>query len=216
MGNQEMVEYLIGIGAIRTEKVKRAFLAVDRALFTARNYNGSAYADYPIPITDSQTISAPSIVAIMLELLEVKEGQKILEIGSGSGYNTALLSYLAGSKGEVISVEYFSSLYEIAKTNLKKCGWCKNVLLVQGDGSEGYAQKAPYDRVIVTAAMPYIEGHPLTKQLKKDGVLVAPVGGRFYQDLVVYKNGKSQSVLPVMFVPLLGKYGFRQDTAERS
>ncbi len=209
MDNREMVDYLVRIGAIKSEGVKKAFLAVDRALFTAKNYDGSAYMDYPIPITDGQTISAPSIVAIMLELLEVKEGQKILEIGSGSGYNAALLSYLAGEKGAVISVEYLPSLYEIARTNLKKCGWCKNVLLVHADGSEGYAQKAPYDRIIVTAAMPYLEGHPLTKQLKKGGILVAPVGSRFWQDLMVYKNGRSESVLPVMFVPLLGKHGFR-------
>lgn len=208
MNNQEMVDYLVRIGVIKSERVKKAFLAVDRALFTTKNYDGSAYMDYPIPITDGQTISAPSVVAIMLELLEVEEGQKILEIGSGSGYNAALLSFLAGEKGTVVSVEYLPSLYEIAKTNLKKCGRCKNVMLVRADGSEGYVQKAPYDRIIVTAAMPYLEGHPLTKQLKKDGILIAPVGSRFYQDLIVYKNGKSESVLPVMFVPLLGKYGF--------
>jgi len=211
MGNQEMVEYLVRIGAIKSENVRMAFLAVDRGMFTTRNYNGSAYMDYPIPITDGQTISAPSVVAIMLEYLEIKKGQKILEIGSGSGYNTALLSYLVGESGKVVSIEYLSSLYEIANANLKKCAWCKNVLLINGDGSEGYEKEAPYDRIIVTAAMPYIENHPLTKQLKKDGILVAPVGNKYYQDLVIYKNGKSKSVLPVAFVPLRGKYGFKDD-----
>lgn len=207
MNNKDMVRYLKNIGAIKSKRVEEAFLAVDRALFTTKNYDGSAYMDYPIPITDGQTISAPSIVAIMLELLEIRDGQKILEIGSGSGYNTVLLSYLVGKKGLVVSVEYLQTLYEIAKNNIAKFEWCSNVKLINADGSEGCAEYAPYDRIIVTAAMPYIKNHPLLKQLKKDGIMVAPVGGRFYQDLVVYKNGEYYPVLPVAFVPLKGKHG---------
>lgn len=209
MTNSEMVAYLVQQGAIRSSRVKNAFLAVDRAVFTNRNQDGSAYLDHPMPVADGQTISAPGVVAMMLELLDVRESQKVLEIGSGSGYNTALLSKLAGSKGNVVSVEYLPSLHEIAKSNLEKFGNCANVQLILGDGSEGYAAKAPYDRIIVTAAMPYLEQHPLLKQLKKDGILIAPVGQHFYQDLMVYKDRKAESVLPVMFVPLRGKYGFR-------
>ncbi|MEM3422150.1 MAG: protein-L-isoaspartate(D-aspartate) O-methyltransferase [Candidatus Bilamarchaeaceae archaeon] len=209
MSNIEMINYLKSIGAIKSKKVEEAFRAVDRALFTQRNYNGSAYMDYPIPIIDGQTISAPSIVAIMLELLELDEGHKVLEIGSGSGYNTVLLSYLVGEKGLVVSIEYLNSLYEIAKENISKFSFCKNVKLINGDGSEGYPPNAPYDRIIVTAAMPYLKNHPLVKQLKKNGILVAPVGNRYWQDLVVYKNNEEIHVLPVAFVPLRGKYGWQ-------
>jgi protein-L-isoaspartate(D-aspartate) O-methyltransferase len=209
MSNAAMVNYLVQQGAIKTERVKKAFLAVDRALFAEYNQEGSAYMDYPIPVTDGQTISAPSVVAIMLELLRVQPGQKILEIGTGSGYNTALLSCLAGEKGRVVSIEYYPTINEIAKNNLSKTGFGKNVQLILGDGSSGYEKEAPYDRIIVTAAMPYLENHPLLKQLKKDGILVAPVSTGLYQDLITYEKGQARSILPVIFVPLRGKYGFK-------
>lgn len=208
MTNAEMVEYLVKAGVIKTERTRDAFLAVDRAHFTERDLGSSAYYDYPIPTLGGQTISAPTVVAVMLEELKVEEGHKVLEIGSGSGYNTTLLSHLAGESGSVVSVEFIEALHEMAKKNLKKFEKCKNVRLIQGDGSQGYEPKAPYDRIIVTAAMPYLKNHPLVKQLKPDGVLVAPVGSRLYQDIVVYENNQSRKVLPVMFVPLKGKYGF--------
>jgi len=208
MTNAEMVEYLVKAGVIKSERVRDAFLAVDRANFTERNVGDSAYYDYPIPTLGGQTISAPTVVAVMLEELKVEEGHKVLEIGSGSGYNTALLSHLAGESGSVVSVEFIEALHEMAKKNLDKFGKCSNVRLIMSDGSKGYEPEAPYDRIIVTAAMPYLKNHPLVKQLKSDGILVAPVGSRLYQDIVVYERNASRKVLPVMFVPLKGEFGF--------
>jgi len=208
MTNAEMVDYLVKSGVIKTDRVKDAFLSVDRALFTERDAGDSVYYDYPIPTLGGQTISAPTVVAVMLEELKAEEGHKILEIGSGSGYNTALLSYIVGESGSLVSVEYMKALHNLAKNNLSKFGKCDNVRLICGDGSRGYGPEAPYDRIIVTAAMPYLKNHPLLKQLKEDGILVAPIGSRMYQDIVVYEKKQSRKVLPVMFVPLKGKYGF--------
>ncbi len=208
MTNAEMVDSLVKAGVIKSARVRDAFLSVDRALFTEKGFGESVYYDYPIPTSGGQTISAPTVVAIMLEELRAEERHKVLEIGSGSGYNTALLSHIVGESGSVISVEFLDDLHEMAKKNLEKFEKCRNVRLIHADGSQGYEPEAPYDRIIVTAAMPYLKNHPLLKQLKPDGVMVAPVGDRLYQDIVVYEKKSSRKVLPVMFVPLRGKYGF--------
>ena len=209
--NSEMVDYLSKGGWIKSPAVKNAFLSVDRALFVSSKAGDSAYFDSPLPTMDGQTISAPSVVAIMLEKLNVKKGNKVLEVGTGSGYNTALLSRLAGKSGRVISIELYEGLYKTAKKNLDNLGGCGNVELIRSDGSCGYDEHAPYDRIVVTAGMPYIENHPMAKQLKPDGIMVAPAGEKFYQDLVIYSKGKYEKFLPVMFVPLTGKCGFKKD-----
>ncbi|MEM4359538.1 MAG: protein-L-isoaspartate(D-aspartate) O-methyltransferase [Candidatus Bilamarchaeaceae archaeon] len=206
--NEELVRYLQETGWIRTKRVKNAFLAVDRAFFVPQDAKASAYCDYPIPIGHGQTISAPSVVAFMLEELDVRDGAKVLELGTGSGYNAALLSVLTGPRGKVISMDIVPELVEFARGNLGRWGKAGNVELVAGDGSCGYEKEAPYDRIVVTAGMPYIEGHPLIAQLKPEGKLIAPVGGRFWQDLILYSKGVYKKVLPVMFVPLIGKCGF--------
>ncbi|NYZ77414.1 protein-L-isoaspartate(D-aspartate) O-methyltransferase [Candidatus Micrarchaeota archaeon] len=207
----ELVQQLLAGGWIRTERVKKAFLAVDRIFFVPEGARISAYEDYPMPIGYGQTISAPSVVAFMLEELDVQDGAKVLELGTGSGYNAALLSHLAGPKGKIVSVDIVPELTELAKNNLKKYGKAKNASLFSGDGSCGYDEEAPYDRIIVTAGMPYIEGHPLIKQLKADGKLIAPVGSRLHQDLILYSRGAYKKALPVMFVPLIGKCGFPRE-----
>ena len=202
MSNLEMVEYLKQQGYLKSKQVERAMLAIDRANFTK-----FPYEDRPQPVARGQTISAPSVVAFMLEHLDVRPGMKVLEIGTGSGYNTALLSYLAG-EGRVISFEFYDEVFQVARKNLKKF---RNVEIHLGDGSIGYEKEAPYDRIIVTAAMPSLEqDHPLLMQLKEDGKMVAPVGSRHYQDIVVFDNSEKtcMKVLPVMFVPLRGKHGF--------
>lgn len=203
--NEEMVAYLINGGWIVSERVRDAFLDIDRALFVPPRAKSSAYHDSPLPIGHGQTISAPSVVAFMIERLEIKEGMKILELGTGSGYNTALISKLTGPKGKVFSFDLYPEVSGFAKKNLKKY---KNIELLTGDGSCGYAKKAPYDRIVVTAAMPYIENHPIISQLKKKGRLIAPVGSRLSQNLILYADGSYEKVLPVVFVPLVGKCGF--------
>lgn len=210
MSNSAMIEGLRKRGYLRSKRVEDAMLAVDRGFFVPQS--AFPYDDKPHPVGQGQTISAPSVVAFMLEHLDVQPGMKVLEVGTGSGYNAAILSQLVGSVGRVISIEVIPELSELARKNLEKMGMPANAELVVGDGSCGYEKEAPYDRVIVTAGMPYPDqGHPLISQLKKDGIMVAPVGGRFYQDLIVYdkKADIYRKVLPVIFVPLLGEHGFR-------
>jgi len=210
MSNSEMVESLIKRGYILTDKVKQAMLAVDRKFFTPPKVH--PYYDMPYPVGHGQTISAPSVVTFMIEHLDLEPGMKVLEVGSGSGYNTAILSYLAGPEGKIVSIEVVPELNKLAEINLEKAGFTENVELCLGDGSCGYEKEAPYDRVIVTAAMPYLDkDHPLIVQLKNDGKIVAPVGNRYSQEIIVYdkKTNSQKSVLPVIFVPLIGRYGFK-------
>jgi protein-L-isoaspartate(D-aspartate) O-methyltransferase len=192
------------------EKVVQAMNKVPRHLFVPEALQKSAYEDTPLPIGEGQTISAPHMVAIMCNLLDLKEGHKVLEIGAGSGYHAAVIAEIIGNKGEVIAVERYESLAERARRNLEKAGYT-NVKVVVGDGSLGYKEYAPYDRINVTCSAPGIPP-PLIEQLKKGGKMIIPIG-RHYQELylVVKKNGVEKSPKGgVMFVPLVGKYGFDQ------
>ncbi len=206
-----MVERLVATGYLRSENVKKAMLAVDRAIFFPKSASRLAYDDVAYPTAHSQTISAPNVVAFMLEHLRVERGMRVLEVGSGSGYNTALLSHIVGETGQVLSFEFVPELTQLAKKNLKDCRLPENIELRTGDASCGYEGGAPYDRIIVTAAMPRLDdSHPMVKQLEPDGRIVAPVGERLGQDLIVYdkKEGTYTRVLPVIFVPLKGRCGF--------
>lgn len=211
----DLVQYLRATGYLKSEKVANAMVQVDRLFFVLPGDSGIVYSDNALPVGYGQTISAPSVVAFMLEKLEIKEGMKVLEVGTGSGYNCALLAELVGSKGVVVSMDVVAELISQAESNIKKTGRnYQNISLVNGDGSLGYPEKAPYDRIIVTAGMPWFDqSHPLANQLKPDGKLIAPVGGRFFQDLILFdkKTGKTEPVLSVMFVPLIGKFGFKKE-----
>lgn len=211
MSLESMVRNLHDSGYLTSKKVEDAMLAVDRAFFVP--HPSFAYDDRPLPLGKGQTISAPSVVAFMLEHLDLKKGMKVLELGTGSGYNTALISYIIGPKGKVVSFERVPELTKIAEKNLARMGSPKNISLHVGDASCGYPEEAPYDRIIVTGGMPYLDkSHPMVKQLKPGGKIVAPVGGRFFQDIIVYdKDTKSyKSILPVMFVPIIGECGFKE------
>jgi len=211
---ERMFRFLRETSFLKSERVEKAMRRVDRGLFVPEGEKSFAYYDCAIPIGHGQTISAPAVVAFMLEALDLREGMGVLEVGAGSGYNCALLSVLVGAKGRVVSVERVPELAELAKANIASAGISMdNIEIIVGDGSEGYAPEAPYDRVIVTAALPSLDsGHPLVAQLKKDGKLVAPVG-EYVQDLVLFekRGGRMERILPVMFVPLIGKYGFREE-----
>ncbi len=208
---ERMLRFLRETGFLKTERVEEAMRGVDREVFVPDGEKGMAYYDCALPIGHGQTISAPTVVAFMLEALDVREGMKVLEVGAGSGYNCALLAALVGEEGKVVSVERVPELAELARANIGAAGvGLGNIEIIVGDGSEGYAPGAPYDRIIVTAALPSLDAkHPLVAQLEKEGKLVAPVGD-FMQDLVLFekKTGKMERILPVMFVPLIGKYGF--------
>ena len=149
----------------------------------------------------------------MDEALEVQQGMNVLEVGAGSGYHAATIAELVTETGHVFTVEHVDKLVSIARNNLARAGYAGRVTLIQGDGSLGYAERSPYDRILVTAAAPQIPP-PLLEQLKLDGILVIPVGGRMFpQELVQVKqkpNGtfERNSLGGVAFVPLTGEYGF--------
>ncbi len=205
MDNQELIEELKSEG-IKDKKVLGAILKIDRKLFVLKGYEKEAYKNYPLPIGEGQTISQPYTVAFMLEALELKKGDKVLEVGAGSGWNAALIGFLAG---EVISTEVHEELVTLARKSIKKAG-LKNVKVVKWDGSKGYAKEGLYDKIICTAACPEIPKH-WVEQLKEGGIIVAPVG-RHSQVMVKVKKVKGELVKEKLgyfqFVPLKGEYGF--------
>lgn len=208
MNKRQLIEHLIKSNDIESVAVEKAFMKVRREDFIPDDQKGMAYYDIPLSIPAGQTVSAPSMIAKMLELAELKQGMKVLEVGSGSGYNTALLAEIVGREN-VIGIERSPDLVAYAKMNLEKSGYAR-VKVVEGDGSLGYKDDAPYDRIIVTAAAPKISRH-WVEQLKPKGLIVAPVGGRhFYQDLVVARKSSDGRVNELkhggcVFVPLIGE-----------
>ncbi|UCF50785.1 MAG: protein-L-isoaspartate O-methyltransferase [Thermoplasmatales archaeon] len=204
-----LVRQLILEKRIKTKEVEKAFLVVERENFVPDRAKHYAYIDTPLEIGHGQTISAPHMVAIMVEGLDIKKGQKILEIGAGSGYHAAIVSKLVGNKGHVYTIERYSSLVENARKNLEKSG-IKNVTIEIGDGSEGLKKYAPYDRIYVTCAAPDVP-QPLIEQLKNNGKLMIPVG-RMISQLELFEkiNNKinRKNLGGCAFVPLVGKYGF--------
>ena len=206
---EEMVENQLKRRGIRDERVLKAFEEVKRELFVPENLKSMAYRDQPLPIGYSQTISQPYIVAKMTEMLEIKEDCKILEIGTGSGYQAAILSKL-GSRD--YTMERIGELRKKAKTNLNKHS-IKNVQVVQGDGTIGLSQYEPFDRIIVTAASPAVPDI-LIDQLANNGIMVIPVGSITSQYLLklVKKDGEiiQQEYDACRFVPLVGRFGFKE------
>ena len=210
--NDELVDYLIRIGVLKTDYIIKAFREIDRKDFVREEYKIYAYEDIPLPIGFGQTISQPFTVAFMTEALEPKPGQKILEIGTGSGYQAAILAKIVGEKGKVITIERIPELAEFAKENLKKYN-ITNVEIIVGDGSLGFEKEAPYDRIIVTGAFPQIPNH-LLNQLKEEGIIVVPVGYGVQRMKKIIKKRDDIIVLdlgPFRFVPIIGEKGFRRD-----
>ena len=212
---ERLVRRLEREGILKTSEVVRAFLKVPRELFVWPGMEDQAYWDTPLPLGDTgQTISAPHMVAIMLEELKVKPNMKVLEIGTGSGYNAALIAELVGPKGEVITIERVQELVEFAKKNIERAGYASIVKVIHGDGTLGYPPKsteAIYDRIIVTAAAPRVPKH-LLLQLKEEGILLAPVGPPGYQELTrITKRGgqlHEERLGGCVFVPLIGEDGY--------
>ena len=206
---RDMVERQIKDRGVTDKLVLEAFLKVPRHQFVPELYQEEAYMDHPLPIGNGQTISQPYIVALMTAQLHLNGDEKVLEIGTGSGYQAAILAELVR---EVHSVERFPELAEQAKENLGRVG-IENVQVHIGDGSLGWPQAAPYDGIIITAGTPAVpEG--LVDQLAEGGRLVAPVGSRWRQmlELWIKQEGKieKEEVLPVVFVPLIGEKGWRE------
>jgi len=204
-----LIENLKKYGYLRSKKVEDAMLAVKREDFVPDHMRNLAYKDTPLEIGFGQTISAPHMVALMCEELELEEGLKVLEIGAGSGYHAAIISKIIGEKGKVYTVERIPELVEFAKNNLKRAG-IKNVEVILGDGSLGLPEHAPYDRILVTCSAPDIP-QPLVEQLKEGGILLIPVG-RTFSILIKgrKRHGKleKREICECAFVPLVGKLGF--------
>jgi len=214
--NERLIENMKNEGVLKSKKLEEALKKYRRELFIPENIKHLAYRDAPLSIGYNQTISQPSTVVIMTEALDIKKDQKILEIGTGSGWQASLLSYLIGKKGFVYTIEVVEELAEFARKNIKKVGikkvGIKNVEVFVKDGSEGLKEKAPFDRIIVTAACPEIP-KPLIEQLKSNGIMVIPVGNLYMQEMFVVKKLKNKiekkSIGSFMFVPLIGRYGFK-------
>jgi protein-L-isoaspartate(D-aspartate) O-methyltransferase len=200
---ERMVETQIEARGVKDQLVLDAMRKVPRHLFVSEGLRDIAYTDGPLPIGEEQTISQPYIVALMTELLSLKGGEKVLEIGTGSGYQAAILAQIAK---EVYTIEIICSLAEKAEKRLKEMGY-KNITVKCADGYQGWKEQAPFDGIIVTAAPEHIP-QPLVDQLKIGGKLVIPVGD-FFQELVVVtkteKGIKKETNIPVRFVPMTGE-----------
>jgi protein-L-isoaspartate(D-aspartate) O-methyltransferase len=204
---KQMVDQQLRHRGIVDQRVLAAMERVPRHRFLPDPENPAAYDDQPLPIGSGQTVSQPYMVGLMTECLRLRGHERVLEIGTGSGYQAAVLAELAR---EVISVERFSSLGERARALLQELGYSR-VTVIVGDGSLGYSEAAPYDRIIVTAAAPKI-AQPWLDQLGEDGRLILPLGDRWGQTLTaVTKRGakiKHESICGCVFVPLIGEHGW--------
>ncbi len=201
---EAMVRSQVAARGVRDSAVLEALRRVPRHEFVPADVRAEAYADHPLPIGERQTISQPYIVGFMTELLQVKPGHRVLEIGTGSGYQAAVLAELGA---DVYTIEIVEKLAETARTVLQRLGYEK-VRVRGGDGYQGWPDAAPFDRIIITAAPPQVP-QPLIDHLKPGGRLVVPEG-EDDQDLVLYTknaNGKLQRerVLPFRFVPMTGQ-----------
>ncbi|MEW5896973.1 MAG: methyltransferase domain-containing protein [Nanoarchaeota archaeon] len=204
------------------EKTIAAFCEIPRELFVAAELTGHAYDDIPLPTTRGQSISQPTTIMLMLQALDVQEGQSILEIGAGVGFQACILAKLVGSKGRITTIEIIPELVQAAKRNAARLGF-PNIMVVEGDGSlgivdkdhfEDHFNKGMFDRVIITAACPQIP--PLViEQTKEQGIIVAPVGDLHGQVMVkaikVNDRLDFEFLGTFLFVPMQGKYGLEKD-----
>ncbi len=205
-----MVEEQLRRRGIRDNRVLEAMSKVPRHIFVPEAHKGASYEDRPLPIGEGQTISQPYMVAIMTQSLELGGEERVLEIGTGSGYQTAILAELAK---EVCTIERIPQLLERAQSTLQSLGYI-NIFFRIGDGTKGWPEKAPFDGIIVTAGAPEIP-QTLLAQLADGGRLVIPVGPRYTQTLYKVtrrgKNYKEEDITGCVFVPLLGEYGWKEE-----
>lgn len=195
---------------ISNERVLSAMRTVPRHRFVPSDLQHLAYADAPLPIGHRQTISQPYIVALMTELLDLKVEDSVLEVGTGSGYQAAILAHIAK---QIFTIERIAEIASKTKELFEELG-LTNVQVIEGDGSLGLEEHAPFDAIIVTAAAPKVP-QPLKDQLADGGRLVLPVGGRHGQTLELWRRRgeklKSERVAPVAFVPLVGDHGWESE-----
>jgi len=206
-----MVEIQLRACGIRDSRVLSAMLAIPREEFVPEALRNEAYSDAPLPIGHGQTITQPYMTALMAELLELRGGERVLDVGTGSGYHAAVLGALAR---QVVSIERIPELAEFARANLRRTGLDSNITVLCGDGSMGVPPESPFDAISVAAAAP---GTPptLVAQLSDPGILVIPQGDRQDQDLLVVRKENGRITTRVAsgcrFVPLVGREGWREN-----
>lgn len=209
----EMVEQQIKNRGINDERVLAAFREIPRHTFVKKTHQLEAYEDHPLPIGFGQTISQPYIVALMTARLDLVGWEKVLEIGTGSGYQAAILARLSQ---EIHSIERIPELAQQAEGNLRAAG-INHVEVHVGDGTLGWPQNAPYDAILITAGTPAMPVG-LMGQLGEGGRLIAPVGSRWRQMLELWvkhdEKIKKEEVLPVVFVPLIGEQGWNEENVD--
>jgi len=215
---RKLVESLRNRDFLTKPSVIKAMLKVPRHKFLPKGALSSAYIDSPLTIGLGQTISAPHMNAMMCELLELKEGDKVLEVGTGSGYHAALCAEIVAPEdsqnpGHVYTLERHLKLADSARDSLINAGYGDSVTVIHGDGTLGYPQEAPYDKVLVTASSPKKVPPPLKEQLNNGGILCIPAGSKEWgQDLYIItkKENKfgAKKITGVRFVPLIGEWGF--------
>lgn len=207
MSKEFLIKYWQKSKIITDPRLITAFKKIPREDFLPPELKHEAYNDNPLPIGYNQTISQPTTIFIMLQALELKKTDNILEIGTGSGYNAALISHMV-KQGKVYTTEIIPELVESAKTKLEKYS---NIEVIKTDGSKGYKEAAPFDKIIITAACPKIP-NLLIKQLKLNGILVAPIGPLYNQEMLKIINRQNkleiQNLGNFIFVPMQGEYGY--------
>jgi protein-L-isoaspartate(D-aspartate) O-methyltransferase len=217
---EKLIGSLVKQGILSSPKVVNAMLTVPRLKFLPQEMQEYSAVDTPLQIGFGQTISAPHMVSIMNEALQLGVGQKVLEVGAGSGWHAATIAELLAPKdvprsewGHVYTVEIIQVLAESARKNIMDVGYADRITIVNADGSKGFPEKSPYDRIVVAAAAPEVP-QPLLNQLKANGIMLIPIGElSLLQTLVKLtkdENGKikKENLGEVAFVPLRGKYGY--------
>jgi protein-L-isoaspartate(D-aspartate) O-methyltransferase len=210
---KDVVGTLERMGYIKDPRVKRAMLKVKREDFVAPEYRENAYLDTPLPIPGDVTISAPHMHAIFMAALKLKPGDRVLEVGFGSGILLAYMREVVGEKGKVIGIDIVPEAYKFGKKNLERAGY-KDIKVVLSDGSLGLPEEAPFDKIISSASCPKVP-KPWIEQLKLGGIIVSPVGpGGGQQELIYIEKTKEGKIVKknlggVVFVELKGLHGFR-------
>jgi len=209
---EKKVKWLIQERFLRSESIIKAMLKVPREEFIPEHYKDYAYLEVPFPLPGREaTISCPHSYPLFYEALGLKEGEKLLEVGTGSGYGAALAKEIVGSSGKVVTIEIDEDTLSFAEQNMKKLGY--DVDLIHGDGSLGHAPEAPYDKICITASCPEVPS-PLIQQLKQQGRLITPVGApESTQDLILVEKSVDGTltrkfIIQVLYVPLKGKHGW--------
>ncbi len=210
---EKKVKWLIQEGFLKSESIIKAMLSVPREDFIPEHYRDYAYIEVPFPLPGREaTISCPHSYPLFYEALGLKEGERFLEVGAGSGYGAALAREIVGTRGKVVTIEIDEVTYSFAEQNLTRLGY-EDVLLVHSDGSLGYTPEAPYDKICITASCPEIP-NPLVQQLKRQGRLISPVGSpKSAQDLILVEKSfdgvlTRELVEKVLYIPLKGKHGW--------